>query len=442
MILALHGSGPGFHGLEFKPGLNVVLADRSPGAASKDSRNGLGKSTVIQLIHFCLGSKASKDIMPRIGPLEGWTFGLDFHVGADVCKVSRSVDNPGQVEVCLPATCNPREVKVQDWNLLLGERIFGLDPADEEAHRPTFRALISYFARRGSAAFLNPFETVQKQPAWHTQVFNAFLLGLNWRDQSRVQGLRAQGQALDELRKSGILTLIPGFQGSLGELEAEKVRREETSRRDRLALESFQVHPQYRDVEREASRLTQEIHDVGNQIYETRQMVEYYEAALREEAPAESSQVARLYEEAGVALGAAVVRTLEEAEEFYRKLVMNRRSFLSGEIERLHGEATRLELESRRLTERRAEMLSVLRTHGALEEYERLVQRLGEQDAVLRELEQRIENLKKVQGGKAELKAELALHARAARLRGEGADTGQSHRSVRSLLPGALRSTR
>lgn len=415
MILALHGSGSRFRNLQFKPGLNVVLAERSAEADDRDSRNGLGKSTVIQLIHFCLGANAPAGKMPNLPVLKGWSFGLDLQVGGNVCAVSRSVDKP-IIELRASHLPAPQTLTVKDWTAWLGERVFGLEPADEGKHRPTFRSLISYFARRDPAAYLNPFETVPKQPGGQTQVLNAFLLGLDWADQAQAQNLRDQMRGLDQLKASGALSLLPGLQGSLGELEAEKVRREAMLHRDREALDRFQVHPQYRDIEKEASALTQAIHDVGNQLFEQRRMIEYYQAALREETPAEASQVERLYREAGVALGEAVVRTLAEAEEFHHKIVVNRRRFLAGEIERLEAGTAHLEARSREMTDRRAALLTVLKHHGALEEYEKLVQRLGEQESVLRELEQRIENLRKLETGKAEIKARLALHAREARL--------------------------
>ncbi|MFM6726441.1 MAG: DUF2326 domain-containing protein, partial [Dolichospermum sp.] len=60
MIYAVRCNQPSFKTVNFRPGLNVVLADRTEESGIRDSRNGLGKSTLIEIIHFCLGGNIEK----------------------------------------------------------------------------------------------------------------------------------------------------------------------------------------------------------------------------------------------------------------------------------------------------------------------------------------------------------------------------------------------
>ena len=55
MIHSVTADRPSFKTVELKPGFNVILAERTKESTKKDSRNGLGKSTLIEIIHFCLG---------------------------------------------------------------------------------------------------------------------------------------------------------------------------------------------------------------------------------------------------------------------------------------------------------------------------------------------------------------------------------------------------
>ena len=55
MIIAVRSNMPSFNEIELKPGFNVVLADRTKESTKRDSRNGLGKTTLVEIIHFCLG---------------------------------------------------------------------------------------------------------------------------------------------------------------------------------------------------------------------------------------------------------------------------------------------------------------------------------------------------------------------------------------------------
>ena len=60
MIKRVFANRSSFKAVEFQPGFNVVWADRTKESTKKDLRNGLGKSTLIEIIHFCLGAKASR----------------------------------------------------------------------------------------------------------------------------------------------------------------------------------------------------------------------------------------------------------------------------------------------------------------------------------------------------------------------------------------------
>ena len=58
MITRLTSSLSSFKTLEFSPGLNVLLADKSEGATDLQTRNGAGKTSFVETIHFLTGGKA------------------------------------------------------------------------------------------------------------------------------------------------------------------------------------------------------------------------------------------------------------------------------------------------------------------------------------------------------------------------------------------------
>jgi uncharacterized protein YydD (DUF2326 family) len=49
-----------FKELEFKPGLNVLIAQQESVASAKQTRNRAGKTSLIEIIHFLTGSDAGK----------------------------------------------------------------------------------------------------------------------------------------------------------------------------------------------------------------------------------------------------------------------------------------------------------------------------------------------------------------------------------------------
>jgi uncharacterized protein YydD (DUF2326 family) len=162
-----------FKTLAFKPGLNILLADKSPGANDRQSRNGAGKTSFIELVHFLFGADARKESIFRSDALCPWTFDVLVDIGADSVTVARSGAKPSRILADGPAEKWPLPPKLdqrsgtlelsnENWKANLGNLWFGLPiSAGDEAERfqPSFRSLFSYFARRQlSGGFQQPMQ--------------------------------------------------------------------------------------------------------------------------------------------------------------------------------------------------------------------------------------------------------------------------------------------
>ena len=97
MIRSISADRPSFNKVTFKDGLNVVLATRTKKSDKKDSTNGLGKSTLVDILHFCLGGKRSGALSDSA--LEGWTFTVNMDIGGRVYSVSRTATNYAKIRV-------------------------------------------------------------------------------------------------------------------------------------------------------------------------------------------------------------------------------------------------------------------------------------------------------------------------------------------------------
>lgn len=66
MIHHIFSTLPSFKNLgDLKPGLNVLLAQKTEGATSKQTRNRAGKTSFVELVHFLLGADAGPDSIFR-----------------------------------------------------------------------------------------------------------------------------------------------------------------------------------------------------------------------------------------------------------------------------------------------------------------------------------------------------------------------------------------
>lgn len=410
MIRSVRANRASFRQVEFTTGLNVVMADRTKASTRKDSRNGLGKSTLVEIIHFALGGKGE-----ALKSLSGWVFTVELRLRGRDLEVARAVDDARRVVVTGDVdgldmgrrSGNSLIVSAGDWSELLGLLMFDLPARSKLGDwSPTFRSLVSYIVRHGKDAYSSPFRHFPTQKEWDIQVANAYLLGLAWEDAQAWQLLREKSKALDALKAASRSGVLVGVTGTVGELEAEKVRLEERASREDVALRTFKIHPQYREMETTASALTAQIHSLNNENIADRNLATYYRNSLNDSADPEPSDVAQVYQEAGLLLPDLVCRRLEEVNEFHVRLIGNRRAFLSSEVGRIEQEIASRDLRIRELSDRRASILIILHEHGALEEFTRLQQAYVATQAAIRNIDTQIANLKQVDVGRSVLKVE------------------------------------
>ena len=424
MIKKLSANRPTFKTVEFRSGFNVIWADRTQESTKLDSRNGLGKSILIEIIHFCLGATTSKGKGLLVEALQGWEFTLEFEVTGMSISVTRCVDDPNSFFVDGdPANwpVKPKKKKgelvygLRDWNALLGNFFFGLPTETDSKYQPTFRSLISYSIRRGKDAFSTPFEHHRKQVVWDKQVNNAFLLGLAWEDASELQALRDRRKGLESLKKAAKTGVVKGFVGSLGDLEARRVRLKMKADHEAANLASFKVHPQYEEIRVQANRFTEEIHEAANSNSLKQRMLTLYEKSLEEEDAPVPNAIERLYADAGVVLPGVTLRRIEEVQTFHHNVIENRRGFLAVEVSRLKRDITTREQIIKEKTDRRAGVMEVLQTHGALEEYTLIQKRHLDTINELNSIASTIDNLKSCQTGLSQLKIDQEVLQQKAR---------------------------
>jgi uncharacterized protein YydD (DUF2326 family) len=426
-LTAVTANRGGFHTVAFEPGFNVVLATMTEKSKRRDSRNGVGKSTFIEILHWCLGSNVAKGTGIRSDALEEWSFSLDLIVNSRQVRVSRSVANPSRLvsEGDLAGwPISPQEdeqtgerwFRVEDWRNTLGRFWFDLEGSNAPmSYSPTFRSLISYFLRRGSGGFQSPFKQHPNQQEWDIQVANAYLLGLNVELAAEWQRLKDEKKLVQDIGRAAQSGLLDQWTGSVDELTTQRVLLEKQAQEEREELQEFRILEQYRDIERRANDLTSTIHGQANRNLMLERSLDLYEASLEEEKQPNVDDVTRMYEEAGVTLGESVRRHLEDVVAFHHQVVRNRHDFLEGEIRRLREEIAAGREGVLRASEERAQLMRVLESHRALDEFTELQERHAQTVAKVQALASAIERLSEFQSRSAQLRIrgeELQLLAR------------------------------
>jgi uncharacterized protein YydD (DUF2326 family) len=313
-------------------------------------------------------------------------------------------------------------ISTAELTTVLSEDLFGLgSEAASKKYSPTLGSLLGYFSRRGSSAYTDPFKHSPNQQEWDKQVNVAFLLGLNWEDASEWQRLKDEKKQLDQLEKAAKGGLLKDLLGSEGALETERVRLTAEIEQHEKRLAAFRVHEEYRLIEIEANRLTEELHRMANANFNDRQAIELYRASADDETAGgvTSHQITQVYEEAGLHFPEAVSKRLQEVAAFHDAVIANRRDYLAAEVTRLERRLAGRETRIQQLDGERAGLMAVLQTHGALDEYQALQKLLSDARAQLAEVEAGIARLRQIDEAKRRYRDDLRALEAGARIRYE-----------------------
>jgi uncharacterized protein YydD (DUF2326 family) len=387
MIRRVFSSLATFKNLQLSPGLSILLSDKAPGATDQQTRNRAGKSSFVELVHFVLGGNCEPDSTFRAAELIQSSFGLEMDLFGVPVRVSRSASEQSKIVVEDATTTSwptqPKKEKdsdreligIKDWRSVLGRAFFAIEEGvdgeeDDLGGRPRFRSLFAYFARRETSGGMR--EATRNNTMQQTgdmQIAICYLLALDWTIAQQWERIRQKEKQIKELKRivgQGILTEVLDTAASL---RSRLVVADEKLKKVSTTLSSFRVHEQYHDLEREASSLTHEIGELADENELDRTYIDELDAAMNAETPPAPTDLQKLYEEAGVVLPDAIKRRYEDVLQFHESVIRNRRSYLQSE----HGAAServqRRNARREQLDRRRSELMTMLKSHGALDQF-------------------------------------------------------------------------
>ena len=307
----------------------------------------------------------------------------------------------------------------EHWKVFLGHLLFGL-PEDLAAsvfggsYTPTFRSMISYFARRQlSGGFISPERQAERQQRWDWQENLSYLFGLDWRIPYAFQKIRLREKALEELRKAAKGGAFGEIIGTVAELRPAVAVAEKRAEERKLQLKEFRVHESYDDLSAKAASAKSKMQARARENVTLRETLNHFEKALEQEITPNSRELEKVYEAANVELPGVTLRRLSEVRAFYESVVENRRLHLSQEIASLQEKLQRNFVESEQSDDERQKILKILESHGALEDFIALQKELSELEAVGAALRERFKAAEMLEGEKTQLEIDRSnLHRR------------------------------
>ncbi|RYD77359.1 MAG: DUF2326 domain-containing protein, partial [Verrucomicrobiaceae bacterium] len=282
-----------------------------------------------------------------------------------------------------------------NWRVFLGHAMFDL-PADPEGtdfdatDAPSFRSLISYFARRRSAdGMAHPERHAGMQQRADWQVNLSYLLGLDWRVPHSFQHVRDRENTLEELKRAAKGGALSSLVGTVAELRPQVAIAEDKAARLRDQLANFEVLDSYRDLSQRAARVRSDMQAISRDLVSLRETSEHLGSALQAEQPPSAPEVETMYDAVGIELPEVARRRLADVQKFHASVVANRRKYLQAELQANLSAIAGAEERLASLDIARRDILKTLEGKGALEDFLRLQKELAELDASAANLRER-----------------------------------------------------
>jgi uncharacterized protein YydD (DUF2326 family) len=422
MIHSITSDLASFKSLIFEPGLNILLAEKSADASDRQSRNGAGKTSFVELVHFLFGGNVKPDSIFKAEALVTSTFEMQADIGGHVISAGRSGSKPSRIRIqgetfhwpiepTLEAKTGDLFLSNDHWKSDLGALLFLIqaDPDAKDRFGATFRSLFSYFVRRqNSSGFVQPTQHSGPQQNWDQQVAVSCLLGLDSSISQEFQQTRAQEKAMSELRKAAKQGSLGNFYGNAADFRTRLAIAETKARQLQQQLSTFNVVPEYAAMEQEASKITRAISTVNDDNMIDRELILQLTSSLEDERPPAADNIKKLYSEAGVVLPGTVGRRFEEVSQFHQAIVRNRQAHLSSEIWAAERRISTREVQRVDLDRRRAQLMGILQSGGALEHYAKLQEEAGRAEANVEGLRQQLEIAERLESTKVQLEIERA----------------------------------
>ena len=409
MIHELYANKSSFKKIQFNKGINIILAEGDDN--TENSRNGLGKTTLVHIIHFCLGGTPNKKYLPE-DTFNDWEFTISIDISNEKIYAKRSFNEKSIIIVegnfskfpLKPTYSEEKEIyfyTLNEWKEVLGTSLLGLKNEKEFRFKPTFRKVISYFIRRDEDIKKSPFKTSSTHKNIDVINCTSFCVGLDWKLMSKY---KEYGDEIKRLNEN--FSNLKSIHGSKGQLVPEMNRLKKDLTKIKEDLDNYKVHESYRQIEKSADILSKEIQELVEKTIFLNKKIDIYEESIKEE-NIDDINVEEIYNEINFYFPENVKKTLRESKEFHKNIIFNRTNFLKTEIQSIKNDLSLINQEIEIKSDKKAGYMDILNNFGALNEYNNMQKYYTEQKSEYELIVNIIKQFDEITNKKNKLKVKL-----------------------------------
>jgi len=366
----------------FRKGINLII-DETKTSDLKESGNNVGKTTVLRLVDFCLGSGGKNIYQDPEFKSKNNTVVKDFLHKNNICitlilKDDLEVETSKEIKIRRNflkrgekiLEINGEVIKTKDYPECLKEMIF-----HSNQKKPTFKQIISKNIRDEKTRLINTVKVLH--PTTTDQEYEAlylFWLGIDLDVSERKQRLFAKKKIEENLQKRlKRENTISQIKQSLLVIESEIENLE-------LKKNSFNINENYEvDIEK-LNTVKVEINRIATQISRLELRIELInESAIEldeEVSELNVEKVKRIYEEAKI-LVPSIQKTFTDTLNFHNGMVLEKKKYITSELPLLESNLSALQHRLKSYLVKEKELALVIKRSGAMDEFQTIVLELN-----------------------------------------------------------------
>jgi uncharacterized protein YydD (DUF2326 family) len=409
--------------INFKSGLNAIVAEIKLYKDEKRDTHNLGKTTLSQLIDYCLLSRSHNDnnffLIKHKNIFKDFAFFLEIEISNEnYLTIKRSVATHTKINFKRHSDKNQdfSEIAEEEWdhnniafdkakNILDG--ILGFEILNNWTFRDTMGYLLRSQEDYTDVFQLSKFKGEQSQ--W--KPFLAHLLGFN---AEVITELYNAEKSLAELKKQEFFMVADTIDNdeTITKIESMIILHEDDLKQKESFLNSFDFSNDDREkIEKVAKDLNIKIAHLNNQ--------KYYMAAKKEklEESLENTKILfnvneaeKLFNEAGILFGGAIKKDFEQLLKFNVSITKERKKYLNKELKAINESIIDISKKIDELSKQRVDALSFLESKNILDKYKTIsneVAKLKSNITILENKRNILSNLQKLRDEKHLLENKL-----------------------------------
>lgn len=402
------------HSIDFQEGFNFIFCIKVNETDSRDSLNGVGKSSICDLIDFCLLSEFNTKntrLYKEKQRLENYTIVLEFEVESQVYIIKRKVSEEEGSLITFGLIGEEKTFEMKEAKKVLFKLIFNNASYLGILKETWFRALLSFFMKIHTKKnlkdeFSDPINFLTEHNTVHQLLpYHFFLLGFD--NTLLYENVKIQENASERQKTINTVKKMieRNYNLNIQNIDNQLSKLKNEAKKIKTAVESFKLAEQHKDIELKLNELTSKIKALSEQNYwNTKKVASYKESYELKDTVSDVKirNIENLYVELNHIFKDKITKSLKEAVEFRKRIAQSREEFLKEEIQELETSIRENAEIINRVDNERQKLFGFLKAKEAFNDLSEAFYLLGEKEKEISDMEGKILLFKDLQKQKAE----------------------------------------